>query len=467
VEFRAPLNGALFGLGAALCLTGLLVSFNAVAEPLGASAPDGRLQEIEQALDKDRKKQDADHRRAADLADEMRTLRKQLVSAAAKTQKHEADVSAIENRLIELGRVEIEKTAQLKDRREQFVRVLLALQRMARHPPEAVIAQPLDASSMVRSAILLRTAVPQIEGHTVQLRDELSALSELRERAARKRTELAAATNGLDDERKRLDILIRKKADLKRQADKDVQEAARRIERLGREAKDLRDLMRKIEVERKARLEAERKAREVAERKAQEERNRIAREEAERVAKEKLKEKAERKEAAGTKPSGQVAIAAPPAKPKLPANDLGIGSGAEIVPISKAKGRLPYPAVGRVIGRYGQATNSGLTRKGISIETRVGAHVIAPYDGLVVFAGPFRGYGQILILEHGEGYHTLLAGMTRIDTILGQWLAAGEPIGLMEAPDRKNPVLYVELRRNGQPINPLPWLASRKDEESG
>ncbi len=92
---------------------------------------------------------------------------------------------------------------------------------------------------------------------------------------------------------------------------------------------------------------------------------------------------------------------------------------------------------------------------------------MAPYDGLVVFAGPFRGYGRILILEHGEGYHTLLAGLTRIDTVLGQWLAAGEPVGLMEKEDRDAPVLYVELRRNGQPINPLPWLASQKDKVSG
>ncbi|MCG8512138.1 MAG: peptidoglycan DD-metalloendopeptidase family protein [Rhodospirillales bacterium] len=451
----APRFGTLFGLGGVLCLAGLVFSTDVSAEPSGASAPGGRLQEIERALETGQKERDASRRRAAELATEVQALRKQLVSAAAKTQKHEAAVASLEERLAELGRAELAKTEQLRDRREQFVRVLLALQRMARHPPEAVIAQPLDAASIVRSAILLRTAVPQIEGHTVQLRDELAALTRLRQETAKKRAELASATAGLEQERKILDGLIRKKTSLKSQADRKSQETARRLDRLAREAKDLRDLMLRIEAERKARLEAERKA--------QQERDRVAREKAKRIEKEEAERKKEKENASDR----QVTIQAPPAKPAPSDKNVGVGSGAEIISITRAKGRLPYPAVGRVIGRYGQATGSGLTRKGISIETRDGAHVISPYDGLVVFAGPFRGYGEILILEHGEGYHTLLAGMTRIDTVLGQWLAAGEPVGLMEATDRRNPVLYVELRRNGQPINPLPWLASRKDKESG
>ncbi|MBT4499189.1 MAG: ABC transporter substrate-binding protein, partial [Gemmatimonadetes bacterium] len=92
---------------------------------------------------------------------------------------------------------------------------------------------------------------------------------------------------------------------------------------------------------------------------------------------------------------------------------VGIGKGDELVPITQARGKLPFPASGHVVIRYGQATETGMTQKGISIKTRDGARVVAPYDGLVVFAGQFRGYGQILILEHGEGYHTLLAGLTR------------------------------------------------------
>ncbi len=81
--------------------------------------------------------------------------------------------------------------------------------------------------------------------------------------------------------------------------------------------------------------------------------------------------------------------------------------------------------------------------------------------------GPFRGYGQLLIIEHGEGYHTLVAGLSRIDGEVGQWLLAGEPIGQMGDGEGGRPSLYVEFRRNGEPINPLPWLAASETEVSG
>jgi septal ring factor EnvC (AmiA/AmiB activator) len=129
---------------------------------------------------------------------------------------------------------------------------------------------------------------------------------------------------------------------------------------------------------------------------------------------------------------------------------------------------LPFPVVGRLVGLYGQPTKTGLTRKGITIETGAEATVIAPYDGHVVFAGKFRGYGQLLIIEHSEGYHTLLADLERVDCVIGQWVTAGEPVGAMGRPDGGDkPALYVELRRNGQPINPLPWLAASKNKVSG
>jgi len=410
----------------------------APAVSAAGAGSDSRLQEIERALEKEREQSRANQQKAATLNKELRDLRRQLVSAARKTQEHEAKVSKIEDRLDELAQRMARKHEELDGRREQFVSVLMALERLARHPPEALIAEPLDTASTVRSAILLRTAVPEIEARSDALRSELAELTSLRRQANHTRQELASASAGLKQESARLDGLIDKKAALKRRADEDSKAAAKRAEKLATEAKDLRELM--------ARLEDQRRAREKA-----------AREEAERQAAERKKAEEEAKMAN---------LAPPPAKPEPPLG-IGIGSGSEAVPITKARGRLPYPAAGRVVGLYGQTSETGMARKGILIETRGGARVIAPYDGLVVYAGKFRGYGQILILEHGEGYHTLLAGLSRIDAEIGQWLAAGEPVGLMESPDRDAPVLYVELRRNGQPINPLPWLASQKDKVSG
>ncbi len=136
-------------------------------------------------------------------------------------------------------------------------------------------------------------------------------------------------------------------------------------------------------------------------------------------------------------------------------------------PASAARGAFSTPARGQLVSRFDETTALGLTTKGIVIETRATAQIVAPYDGRVAFAGRFREYGLLLIIDHGEGYHTLLAGMGRIDVLLDQRVLVGEPVGVMESIAEAKPHLYVELRRDGHPINPLPWLAAETIKVSG
>jgi septal ring factor EnvC (AmiA/AmiB activator) len=129
---------------------------------------------------------------------------------------------------------------------------------------------------------------------------------------------------------------------------------------------------------------------------------------------------------------------------------------------------LIMPVRGQLVLAYGQrALGADSVSKGISIQTRTQAQVVAPYDGQVVYAGKFRGYGQILIIEHDGRYHTLLAGLERIDAVAGQWILAGEPIGVMGSPQERSPELYLEFRHAGQPVNPLPWLATTDEKVQG
>ena len=123
----------------------------------------------------------------------------------------------------------------------------------------------------------------------------------------------------------------------------------------------------------------------------------------------------------------------------------------------KAKGLLSRPATGPVITAYGQESAKGVTSKGIVIKTRNLAQVVAPFDGAVVFAGPFKGYGNMVIIEHGKGYLSLLAGLDNFDCEIGQMLLAGEPLGQM--PDGKDAKLYMEIRKDSHPVNPEIWLA--------
>ncbi|MCH7958265.1 MAG: peptidoglycan DD-metalloendopeptidase family protein [Proteobacteria bacterium] len=402
-------------------LTSLLVA-GWLAVPAGgalALSPDAdagrRLDDVERALDAGRKQAQDLEIMTAGLESEVRRLQRDRVAAARAIQDSEAEILRLEARLARLARSEAGKSARLAARRDQSVGVLMALQRLALHPPEAMIAQPMSLSQTVRSAILLRAAVPEIERRADRLRADLAGLARARREAGERRLQLASAVAGLAERRTHLNTLLARKTELKRRTATQAREAARRVQALAREAQDLRDLL--------ARLEKERRQREA-----------------------KAKAAAEDAARPGTLPASL---------------------GGEAPSISKARGMLPFPAVGRLTGRYGQATRTGLTRKGITIETRAGAQVVSPHEGRVVFAGPFRKYGQLLIIEHGEGYYSLLAGLARIDGVIGQWILGGEPVGIMGRPENGNPALYMELRRNGQPINPLPWLAARKGKVSG
>ena len=364
---------------------------------------DSQLKDVERAIDQGKKQQEGLQRKSIDLGNDLEQLKVQTVSVAAAIQQQEIDVLELKDTLQRLRQTEKEKLKLLAEKREQFSYVLMALQRMARHPPEAMIVAPISPSDTVRVAILLRAAVPAIEENATTLRQGIAELAEVRKQGMEKRQILASLRKDLDVERQSLDHLLVDKKKLKRKTDTKAQEVEKKMYNLVKRAKSLRDLMSRIEVDRKKRQK--KKPREV----------------------------------------------------KAPASQK----------ITRARGKLPYPAVGRLVGRYGEATKTGLTRKGISIETGTGAQVVVPRDGTVVFAGVFKGYGHLLIIEHDREYLSLLAGLARIDSIIGQQVSSGEPAGIMGKPGNGLPVLYVELRRKGQPINPLPWLAARKIKVNG
>ncbi|MFZ2468102.1 MAG: peptidoglycan DD-metalloendopeptidase family protein [Parvibaculum sedimenti] len=181
--------------------------------------------------------------------------------------------------------------------------------------------------------------------------------------------------------------------------------------------------------------------------------------------------------AAGGQPTSaegeQVAALSPPrSEGTLPSSRL----------FSEAKGLVRLPVTGPVLREFGAPNGLGGRMQGLQIATRPDAQVVAPFDGKIVFAGPFRRYGQLLIISVGEGYHVLLAGMSRINGTAGQTVLAGEPVGTMGpslSPDSlaeddgaagrdggsdgntkagQRPMLYIEFRKDGDPINPRPWL---------
>ncbi|MBI4968490.1 MAG: peptidoglycan DD-metalloendopeptidase family protein [Rhodospirillales bacterium] len=400
-----------------------------------APPADRQLKAIEKAIEKSRADEARLQKKSESLAEEIGRIQAELVAAARAAHEQEDTLTTLEARLGELRAHDARLSAQLDQRQGQMTQVLMALERLAWRPTEALFAQPQSPSDTVRGALLLRAAVPEIEREASQIRRQLDELAQVRADTARQRERRAAALARLESEKKRLDGLSKRKFELMSRTEEERDEAEKRTQRLAGEAEDLRDLMVRIEEERKARLA------EAAQRAAQQAQARAA--------------------AKAGKP--------PPPAPKAktaPAPSGPAPYDGPARPFTQARGSLPMPARGPVISQYGDPNDFGGTWKGIRIETRPGAQVIAPYDGMIVFSGPFRGYGLLLIIEHGEGYHTLLAGARRIEGAVGQTVLAGEPIALMAEAEAK-PVLYVELRRNGHPVNPMPWLAAQKDKVAG
>ncbi len=426
-------------------LAGLALAALAAWTPVAsAQGQDDRLKALERALQQDQERAEELRHKAKAIEAEIRVLGESSIAAARKAQDYETRLSGLETQLSELKNQEADKVAGLRARRAQLGGTLAALQRIALQPTDALIVAPGSPVDTVRSAMLLRVAIPAIEQRAQALRADLDELTALRRQIALQRDELAATTAALDAERGRISALIQRKSKA-RAATASEQKAARaRAARLAVQAKDLRDLMARIGREAKER--ADREAKERADREA--------------------KERAER-ERAGREP-----LAGEAEQPALiPAPDtttrLALVKPDNIRPFPDARQSLVIPARGRVVVRYGQSRGTGGSTKGITIRARQGAQVVAPFDGQVVYAGPFRRYGQILIIEHDGRYHTLLAGLDRIDAVVGQWLLAGEPVGVLGSPQNENPELYLELRQAGKPINPLPWLATTGDKVRG
>lgn len=385
----------------------------------------GKLDRIEGEIKTERGREAELTKMSKTLAQEISALRQKVIGAARATQDSESLLTRLERKLAETRQHLTEQEEALRHRRKQIGGTLLVLERLSRNPPRALLLSPNKPMEVVRQAMLLRTSLPIIQNRADELREGVSALARTRDDIDRQIKALKSADKLHDDQRALLDSLIERKAALLQETEAERQRVRKRLKRLAREAQTLKELFARLEEERpKPPPPAPAPSENGAETKA-------------------APKKTEQSTAA-------LSLPRPNALKRFPSH-----------------GPITLPVRGDLSRQYGEHTSYGATSKGITIETRAGARVVAPYDGKVVFAGPFRGYGQILIIEHSGGYHTLLSGLERVDTDVGQWLLAGEPVGVMAKAANEKPRLYFELRREGQPVNPLPWFAEYRGKNRG
>jgi septal ring factor EnvC (AmiA/AmiB activator) len=412
----------------------LVLAFAFASAPAPAQSVLDTLRQRDQELEAMRAEQRKAAETQAKLKDEIdaigedrRKLNQALIDGAARLRGIEDRIAETEARLKPLDDSERSLRQSLDGRREVIAEVLAALQRIGRHPAPAIVVRPEDALQSVRTAIMLGAVLPEMRVQAQAVATDLADLLRIRKDIAGEKDHLVRDIAAQAEDRQRISLLIDERQKKQAETEKALEAERGKSLALARQVDNLKDLIGKVEQGLDSASRAARAADRSAEEKARENRTDLA------------------------------ALSDP-------------GRLVPAVAFASARGRLPIPVNGPRIKEFGVPDGVAGVEKGISISTRAAAQVTTPCDGWVVYAAPFRNYGQVLILNAGGGYHVVLAGMDRISVNVGQFVLTGEPVAVMGngsqgAASSDKPVLYVEFRKDGSPVDPGPWWAASEGEK--
>jgi murein hydrolase activator len=424
--------------------TALAQSSRSTAKTFNVNTAKQHDQELDSIRAEQRKSSETEQRLTTEnsaIADERRRLNQTLIGSASRIRATEERIAAMEVRLREFDRTEANIRKSLDGRRTQIAEVLAALQRIGRRPPPAIFVGARDAVESLRISMALEAVLPQMRSEANKLQVELTDLARVKAAKEAEHSQLAAELADLAIMQKNMASLIDERQTRQAEVEQAIAAERQRAATLSRQVDNLKDLIGKLEP---------------------------ASEGTKRTGRASTRSSDESKTPNGAR-SGLAALNDP----------------ARMVPavaFASAKGRLPLPVNGTRVREFGTPDGTGSNEKGVSIGTRPGAQVTAPCDGWVVYAAPYRSYGQLLILNVGGGYHVLLAGMERITVDPGQFVLTGEPVAVMGSGTRvasasaagssstigsTQPVLYIEFRKDGTPIDSSPWWATTVNEKVG
>lgn len=401
-----------------------------------------------------------------DLEKTRASLNSALIEAAQRARDLQDSISNSEVRLDKLLQTEEVIRLSLIKRRAVLGEILAVLQRMGRAPPPALLVQPKDVLSAIRSAMLVGAVLPDVRDKAEALAKDLDELVTVRSNVEEEADTLREDYQNLSEEQTRLALLLKEKRTESDITLSQLKAQQKRAQTLAEKATSLQDLIGTME----SQIGSVRKAREDAVAAAETARRNAA-------------ERAAKRTAARTQEAKLQALKNAMKNP---------GRIAPAIPFDEARGLLPLPVRGAMISSFGEKGTDGEVTKGLQLTARPGSTVVSPADGWIVYAGPFRSYGQLLILNAGDEYHMVMAGMESVNVELGQFVLSGEPIATMgtrqlaslaqslsssvtlkdaqsltdsnvtDAP----PVLYVELRKDKVSIDPTPWWVVEASKDS-
>jgi murein hydrolase activator len=347
-----------------------------------------------------------------------------LIVLAKTLEGQQTAVQIADKKLQKLSAESIVIRSTLAEKQDQLSELLAGLQRLEQNPPPALVVEPQNILQALRGAMMFGAVVPEMRDQAQDLQNNLHRLETIKTETedTKKSQEQALAALALS-QTELIKLQAEKKA-LAINSAKDLEAEKLRATDLAKQAKNLKQLLAALEEEKK-------KA------------------EAVKTAEAKALEETERKK--------REALMRP------------------MMVFTQNKGKIEYPVQGDKLKQFGDDNGLGGTLDGLAIASAPDARVISPVDGRVEFAGPFRSYGQLLILNVGEGYLVLLAGMNQISAEIGQSIRAGEPLGQMgkgpssvaligSETNNAQPVLYIEFRKNNDPVDPSTWWVGGRKE---
>ncbi len=353
-------------------------------------------------------------------AEEQQLLRARIAAAETLRIAETATAEAV-SKMDTLAERRKEAETRLAQRAKAMQPLLPLIERLSLYPTETLLAVPSDTESRLRGLLVLQGLARRLEVEAKALRQDQADAYAASAAIAAEAPKLAANLAVQAARAAALDTLIADAQGRRSKEETAADTAAQQAAAAAARAETLRAALTELE----------------AQRKAGEQR---AHEDALRAEKQKHADEAE---AARQR---EAALAHPAAS---------LGNGAQ------GHGKLTLPVVGKQVRGFGDQTEGG-PATGASYQAPPNARVIAPCSGKVAFADKFRSYGQLLILDCGGGYHAVLSGLERLDAKAGQSVQSGEPVGTMPnwepGANGRRPALYLELRRDGVPVDPAPWL---------
>jgi septal ring factor EnvC (AmiA/AmiB activator) len=366
----------------------------AQSAPLPRSKVDA-LNNYQQQLTEQESREKALRSKLQDMERELDQTRKELVSLAQEVKNNERDLQKLDRRIADMEEEHDNLLARLESDYGNVGNLILALQRIKRVPPEALLARPGAPLETAQSAMLLNSTLPSLLGRAENLKRDIDRLDVLQRELEADKESLLAKSRELDTRKTKMSTLLDRRKTLYSETQGEHKEQQEILRQIARKANDLQDLIKEIE-QNKKRVETRRIAQ-------------------------------------------KAVMSSPPPSP------------VRTAAIQSLPGKALFPVAGDIRINYREYDELGAISNGITIDGRNGGVVIAPMDGDVRFAGPFKRFGQLIIIEHSGGYHSLIAGLARIDTVAGRSVQKGEPVGLL---DDTQATLYYELRRNGVPVDP-------------